>query len=155
MWKGIRSGLIYGGVSVDLGMTFHILHACNFTFYTWIVADFAMYWDKHNPKFVNKWEKSFLLIRCKLLLCLFIKKSLKGLLYRRMLSHMFNLTSTPSWRSPLWILMHIKFLSFSYAISYNINYFYEMTGLNQRHFCSLSRSLHTALSWSTFLLKPG
>lgn len=28
--------------------------------------------------------------------------------------------------------MHIKFLSFSYAISYNINYFYEMTGLNQR-----------------------
>lgn len=23
--------------------------------------------------------------------------------------------------------MHIKFLSFSYAISYNINYFYEMT----------------------------
>lgn len=27
----------------------------------------------------------------------------------------------------LLIQMHIKFLSFSYAICYNINYFYEMT----------------------------
>lgn len=35
-----------------------------------------------------------------------------------MLSHMFNL---------LLIQMHIKFLSFSYAICYNINYFNEMT----------------------------